>query len=411
MSRIEWMWLPAAALAASALLGCDDGTGPGDPDPVNGEIRLVGQGVARERFTAEVAVRGDYAYTSTWSNRGGNAGNAVKIWSVSGDSPTLADSLIVNGADTTGDVQISDDGRLLVVAIEYANGGIAIYDLANPARPQLLARHASENTSSGVHTVKLGRINGVLYAFLSINPGGGRAAQLVIVDLNDPASPREVLVRTMGNPYVHDVFVRDGLLFTALWHDGMTIWDLGGGARGGSPSNPVQIGNVRTAAANNSGGSYVHNLWWFHNPQNGEKRYVFVGEEGPGVIGSTTSGDIHVVDVSDPAQPREVAFYHVPGAGTHNFVMDEESGVLYAAFYNGGVRALDVRGDLEACSAEQKSADGRCNLTLMGREIATALTDIGAVSIWGVAFQGTHLYASDMLSGIFKMDVSGLIRD
>lgn len=375
--------------------------------PLNSIITMAGHGEVRERFTGEVAARDGFAYTTTWSNRNGNAGNAVKVWNV-GAEPQLVDSLIIADASTTGDVQISDDGRLLVVATEHQNGSIVVYDLDDPAQPRCVARHMSDNTRhTGVHTVKLGRVNGVLYAFLSVNPS---PARLVIVDLSDPANPHEVLARPMGNPFIHDVIVRDGLLFTALWHDGMTIWDIGGGGRGGSPANPVMISNIKTVGSVNANSSYVHNMWWYHNPEDNEQRYVFVGEEAPGVMGANFSGDMHVVDIADIEQPREVAFYHVPGAGAHNFTMDEASGILYAAFYSGGVRALDVRGDLGNCDDAHRSADGRCDLTLSGREAAAALTDIGPVSIWGVAKAGPFVYASDMLSGIFKLDVSALER-
>ena len=36
---------------------------------------------------------------------------------------------------TLGDIQVSDDGKLLVVATERANGSIVIYDLTNPLKP------------------------------------------------------------------------------------------------------------------------------------------------------------------------------------------------------------------------------------------------------------------------------------
>jgi hypothetical protein len=140
-------------------------------------------------------------------------GNALKIWNVSGNTPVLVDSIIVEQAITLGDVQASDDGKLLVVATERSPGSIIIYDLANPARPRQISRFSNGNTFPGVHTAKVARVNGRLYAFLSVDPS---PAQLVIVDLDDPANPREVLVRPMGNPVIHDVFVRDGLLFTAL---------------------------------------------------------------------------------------------------------------------------------------------------------------------------------------------------
>ena len=107
---------------------------------------------------------------------------------------------------------------------------------------------------------------------------------------------------------------------------------------------------------------------------------MFVGEEAPGngSLLNSSNGDIHVVDVSNMAAPREVAFYHVDDAGTHNFSVDEQRGILYAAYYNAGVRALDVRGDLSTCTADQKSADGRCDLKKMGRELAAGLQDAGS---------------------------------
>jgi hypothetical protein len=187
------------------------------------------------------------------------------------------------------------------------------------------------------------------------------------------------------------------VLFVGLWDDGLAIWDLGGAGRGGTPEAPVPISTVRTV-----GGS-VHNAWWFHNPAANERRYVFVGEEGPANLFSSSSGDIHVVDVSNLAQPREVAFYRVQGAGTHNFWMDEARGVLYAAYYNGGVRAIDVRGDLSACASTERSIDGRCDLGLMRRELATGLTTGQAVSIWSVQYTGDAVYASDMLNGLWKL--------
>jgi hypothetical protein len=103
-----------------------------------------------------------------------------------------------------------------------------------------------------------------------------------------------------------------------------------------------------------------------------------------------------------------VAIYHAAdNAGTHNFSMDEPSGILYAAYYNAGVRALDVRGDLGTCTDAQKSTVSAvvlCDLKKMGRELAVGL-DSGqpAVSVWGVQYQSGFLYASDMLNGLWKL--------
>jgi hypothetical protein len=363
----------------------------------------MGRGAVSDRYTAEVWTVGDIAYTTTWGTRtlnGANSvGNAVKIWNVAGATPTLVDSLIVPMATTLGDVQASDDGKLLVVATEFGPGSIVIYDLADPARPQLVSRFTSVNTSPGVHTSEVQRVNGKLYAFLCVDPGKDLPARLVIVDISNASEPVEVFARVMGNPYVHDVYVRDGILMTALWNDGVSIFDIGGGGKGGTVASPILLGNVKTV------GGKVHNIWWYHDAVTGTKRYAFVGEEGPGAIGSASTGDIHIVDVSDFTNPREVAFFNVPGAGTHNFSVDESRGVLFAAYYNAGVRALNVRGDLGTCDSGMKSADGRCDLTKTGRLVAQGLTDAGIpVYVWGVRSVGSSLYASDMLNGLWKID-------
>ena len=391
-------------LLAAVLGGCSSDSATGTQPFTGTPLSIIGHGQTSARYTAELWTHGNIAYTSTWGQRGPNVGNAVHIWDVAGNTPVLVDSLIVELATTLGDIQVSDDGKLLVVATERSNGSIVIYDLTNPLKPTRLTRFQTANTSNGVHTAEVARVNGTLYGFLSVDP---QPARLVIVDLSDPRNPREILSRTMGNPFVHDVFVRDGLLFTALWNDGVTIWDIGGGGKGGTPADPVQIGNVRTAPWSPAvGGSEAHNVWWFQDAAGGAnaKRFMFVGEEAPGdgSLLNSSNGDIHVVDVSDMSAPREVAFYHVDGAGTHNFSVDEQRGILYAAYYNAGVRAIDVRGDLSGCTADQKSSDGRCDLRKMGRELGAGLVNTQSF-IWGVHFDGNFVYASDMLTGIWKL--------
>jgi hypothetical protein len=192
------------------------------------------------------------------------------------------------------------------------------------------------------------------------------------------------------------VFVRDGILFTALWNQGVKIWDIGG-AGNGTVANPIPLGQVLTLNGE------VHNIWWYHNAATGDKRFAFVGEEQGGSVGSSSGGDIHVIDVSNFASPSEVAFFHIPGAGTHNFSVDEQRGILYAAYYNAGVRAIDVTGDLSSCDAADKDSFGRCDLAKMGRELAHGPGDVGAVYVWGVQLVGSRLFASDMLNGIWEL--------
>ena len=356
----------------------------------------VGLGVVSERYSAEVWVRGTTAYTTTWGNRAGIRGNAVKIWDVSAHAPKLLQSVIVANATTTGDVQVSDDGSIMLVAIEAnPNGGVAIYSLADPRDPQLITRTTGGELLYGVHTAELARVNGVLYAFCAVNQSSGISSRLVVLDLSTPSAPRTVWSQAMGSPFVHDVFVRDGLLFTAEWNDGVGIWDIG--AQGGTVAAPRLLGRARTV------GGQAHNVWWLHDPTTQSKKYLLVGQEGPGAIGSSSAGDVHVVDISNVAAPVEVAVYSVTGAGTHNFSVDEAQGFAYAAYYNGGVRVLDVRGDLGNCTAVQKTTDGRCDLTKMSRERATYVgSGGGPVYVWGVHWSASGLFASDMLNGLWR---------
>jgi hypothetical protein len=413
MTRFGWLLLLPLVLVTGCLF--DRATSAAPPASCaltsNGSslgtetIGVIGCGLVATRFTAEVAVRDSTAYTTTWGFRRA-PGNMIAVWNVRGDQPILVDSVIVNGATTLGDVAVSDDGKLLIVATERANGSLVVFDLADPRHPRELSRLATQNTYNGVHTAEVGRIAGHLYAILAVDPLSGAPtpeSKVVIVDLGDPANPRELFVKSVPSsaPFVHDSFLRDGLLFVALWNAGVEIWDVGGGAHGGTPNAPVVIGSVATI------GGDVHNIWWLHDPVSGS-RYAFVGEEsGPAQLGVSSAGDIHVLDVSDLTQPREVAFYHVPGAGTHNFSVDETNGVLYAAYYNAGVRALDVRGDLETCAPSQQLTTGaitRCDLGAMGREIGQGLAGGSpAVYVWGVQLSGGTLYASDMLNGLWKL--------
>src|SRR5687767_10220775 len=98
--------LPLLASAACEPTPVEVETVAGSTHLFADTLPVLGHGVVPERFTAEVAVRGSYAYTTTWGARGGVRGNAVKVWDVTGPVPRLLDSMIVEGATTLGDVQI-----------------------------------------------------------------------------------------------------------------------------------------------------------------------------------------------------------------------------------------------------------------------------------------------------------------
>ena len=382
-------------LLLCALVGCSDDSGTATGPELDGDLNVVGGGNnVPERFSSDLWVHGNYAYSGTWGFRA-EVGNALKVWSLGGNgAPTLVGSVTVPGIGTVSDVQVSEDGQLLVLSGERgelgSRGGIYLYSLSNPAAPSFLSSVLAGD--AGVHTVTLATIDSRLYAFAARNPGEDAPA-LLIYDITDPEAP--TLVATEEYPErnygIHDTFVRDGIAFAFVWNDpGLVIYDVGNGIAGGSPSAPVELSRLQTATNNVCCGASVHNGWWFHNPVTSERRYLFIGQEGASNVGTTSSGDIHVVDVSDLANPREVAFFHLNGAGTHNFWMDEERQILYAAYYNGGVVAIDVSGTLTG--------------NLAGRMLDQVRPGgAGNTFTWGVQLANGFLYVIDMVSGLWQL--------
>src|SRR5690242_17311316 len=180
----------APAHATCALGGQSSGTAG---------LGVIGCGIVDSRYTAEVAVRDSFAYTTTWGFRS-LPGNMVAIWNVAGPEPVLVDSVIVSGASTLGDVAVSDDGSLLVVATERTNGSLVVFDRSDPRHPRQLSRLSTPETFNGVHTAEIGRVAGHLYAILAVDPLAGAAApesKIVIVDLGYPANPRQIFVKSV----------------------------------------------------------------------------------------------------------------------------------------------------------------------------------------------------------------------
>ena len=211
-----------------------------------------------------------------------------------------------------------------------------------------------------------------------------------------PADPSLIATVPVPPNYgLHDTYVRDGLAFLSAWNTGVIILDVGHGVAGGSPEAPVEVTRFALDDAGRTVQGAVHNTWWFHNPTTGEQRYLFIGQEGPGTLGALSSGDLYVYDVSTLTAPQFVGAYTLPGAGAHNVWMDEVAETLFAAYYNGGVIALDVSGTLPA--------------DLSTRELDRIQPGgDGNTHVWGV-MQGPdgRVWATDMVSGFWRLSFEG----
>lgn len=349
-------------------------------------LEVLGADSVPRRIT-DVWVHGDYAYSGTSSGECesppcSSMSGSLIVWRLKESGlPELVDSIPLPGPKTN-DVKVSPGGGYLVVSQEgdEATNGIVVLDLADPATPTILT-HFTDDLEHGVHNLWLEAIDGTDYAFLAAR-GGDTGDGLRIMDFSDPASPRQVATYSGGSSQVHDVYVRDGLAFVSHWDDGLVIVDVGNGIAGGSPAEPVGVSSLVMEGGN------THNAWYWP-----EADLVFVGEERKATFSSDTAdvGQLHVVDVSDLTDPREIAFHHIPGSTPHNFWVDEERELLYAAWYSRGVRVLDVSGTL--------SGD------LSGREIGFAEPSgsTGLASIWAPQLHGGTLYLSDIFHGLWAL--------
>ena len=360
---------------------------------VSEEVTFVGQGAVRNAHTSDLwvweGVDGrDYAMTGTWSAFG-----ATYWWDVTDPSaPVMTDSLVVD-ARTTNDVKVSEDGRICVISREGASNrrnGIVIVDCSDPRNIEILSTFDDELTG-GVHNLFI--YDDHVYA---VNNG----VRFDVINIEDPRAPHRVGRFELDTPGhgIHDVWIVNGIAYTSNWTDGVAIVDVGGGNRGGSPENPVLMNRFADI------GGATHAAFPYESPTG--RFYIFMGDEigRPGFndldaerTPERMAGYIHVVDFTDPDNPQEVAKYEIPEAGSHNMWIEDDR--LYAAFYNGGTRVIDISGELKG------------NLTLQGREIAHyAANDpdgfiANAPMSWGPQMHKGHLFIAEHYSGLWSIQL------
>ena len=110
---------------------------------------------------------------------------------------------------------------------------------------------------------------------------------------------------------------------------------------------------------------------------------------------SNPRGGFHFLNFSDPDNPKEDALYQVPEAGSHNLWVHGDT--LIAGFYQGGLRIVDISGELLG------------DLYRQGREIAFFLNSHSegripnSTNVWGTIPYKGYIFYSDMYSGLYCM--------
>ena len=233
------------------------------PRDVRRRITVTGRGNISNSHTSDLwPFTGkdgrDYCIVGTW----GADGYAIVFDITDMNNIVKTDSVQVD-ARTINDVTVSPDARYAVLTREGASNrvnGVVILDLATPAHPKV-ASTFSEQLTGGVHNAFA--TNDYLFAV-----SGG--AKYVIIDVKDIYKPKYVSEYKHPNARLHDLWVHDGIAYSAQGGVGTVVVDVGNGKYGGTIEKPKLI-NVFPV---NSG----HEIFPYFQKSTG-KVYLFIGDE------------------------------------------------------------------------------------------------------------------------------------
>ena len=377
---------------------------------VGKELKLIGHGLISDVYTSDLWLwpgigkhKGkDFAVTGTWGANG-----EAYFWDVTDPSNmTIIDTITVD-ARTVNDVKISEDGRVGVITREGASNrknGFVILDVTDPYNVKITAEF-NDDMTGGVHNVFI--YDNHVYA---VNNG----RKFDIINIEDPSNPFRVGVYELNTPghSIHDVWVENGIAYSSNWADGVHAVDVGGlkfnernrkkieynpllmKAGKGSPANPTHLASLVDPNGHN------HAAFPFKS-QSTDKFYIVAGDEWfpwryPGKPRPyQPRGGFHFLDFTDIDNPKEEAVYTITEAGSHNHWIKGDT--LYAAYYNGGLRIVDISGELLG------------DLYRQGREIAFFLNSHSegripnSTNVWGTIPYKGYIFYSDMYSGLYCM--------
>ena len=250
----------------------------------------------------------------------------------------------------------------------YNDGGFRIYDISDPARPELVSYQRTGGV--GVHRFDCD----ANYAYISTEMDGYVGNIIVIYDIADPANVHEVSRWHMPGQHLangetphwegvrnrvhHGLRVGDEL-WTACWHGGINVVDIS------------DIANPVTIASHNYHPPFpepTHTVMPLPHLIGGCRIAVCVDEEHPHPTGQPHAF-LWVFDVTDLNDIKPLSTFHVTdfdapwanahldsdgsywhgrpeiyGPGAHQFQehMKMNDGLIYCTWFSAGLRIIDV---------------------------------------------------------------------
>ena len=253
-------------------------------------------------------------------------------------------------------------GNTLVINVErYGGGGdgtagMALFDIADPRRPREIAYYRMGGLSSGgtgVHRFQLDCERRLVYA--SGSADGFQGNFTTIIDINDPAHPREAGRWWVPGQHIasgekpswsgtsvrtHHPLRHKDRLYVSLWYGGFAIVDITDLKR------PITVSHVNY---HDGGGAPTHTALPVPHKILGKEWLVVFDEE---MGGGDPPAFMRMFDITDERRPVQTSTFQVPrdpsgktggrfGAHQPHERVGADN-LIYAAWFSGGLRVIDI---------------------------------------------------------------------
>lgn len=315
-----------------------------------------------------------YAYGAQLGRFGG-----IHIFDVSGAKPREISFIPCPG--TQNDVAVIQPGLIALGYHESQCGrerrGVQLLDVKNPRRPKFLGSVAVPG--DGTHTLTTYPGKPIIYS----SPGGpgGEDAE-TIIDVSDPRNPKIAGTFDPGSQVgCHDVsfhFERNQKLAFCAGVNATQIWDVA------DPLEPRIISQI------------VNPMIFLHHSAGAtpDGKYLVVGDEGVGACtgASKPTGALFVYDITRPEFPLLVSYFglHRDDAlicTAHNFNFVPNSRTLVSSWYRGGMNVIDLSDPAqprELAHYRSDTTDYWSAYWYQGRVYANGLTGLDVFEVQGL---------------------------
>ena len=260
------------------------------------------------------------------------------------------DLLIVNVEQNMGALGRKAE-NLAQQQTSYNLGGFKLYDISNREKPRLIAHHRTYGR--GVHRFDMDQN----YAYISTEMEGYVGNILVIYDLKDPAHPEEIARWWMPGQHLaggekptwsgyrnrlhHTLRVGDRL-YASCWHAGLRVIDVS------------DIRKPRTVGAYDYHPPFpepTHTVLKVPFPVGGREVAVVFDEEHDHVPGRLHAG-MWLFDLTDVAHIKPISMFHLSELdspwsragrfGAHQPAEHLSDTLVHASWFSGGLRIVDI---------------------------------------------------------------------